>query len=58
MRTMTVQDIKAYEIKQFRKAFEIGTGEAWKKYTANVKRAVAKYNKAHADQIDYDVLTE
>ncbi|MBQ6679519.1 MAG: hypothetical protein IJM76_05795 [Lachnospiraceae bacterium] len=51
-------DVKEYEIAEYKKAFSVGTDAAWKKYWANVKRAVSKYNKTHAEKIDIDLLTE
>ena len=52
----TVMDVKRYEINEYRKAFMEGTDKAWKRYRANVKREVTKYNKAHAEQIDINAL--
>jgi len=49
--------VKEYEVDQFRKAFSDGTDEAWKKYRANVKRAVNRYNQTHLSKIDFDMIT-
>ena len=56
MKEMTMMEVKNYEVEQYRKAFEDGSMEAWKKYRANVKRMVNKFNKEHEEQIDIELL--
>ena len=46
----TAREVKEYEVKEYRKAFLNGTNEAWKRYRANVKRAVNKYNKEYGKE--------
>ena len=51
-----IAKVKEYEVEQYRTAFYDGTDEAWKKYRANVKRMVNKFNKTHFEQIDINLL--
>lgn len=53
---MTIRELKAYEVTQYKKAFMDGTDKAWKQYRTNVKKAVNKFNKTHEEKADIDAL--
>lgn len=53
---MTMTELKKAEIVEFKKAFEVGTVEAWKKYTATVKRLAKKFEKETGLRVDLDAL--
>ena len=53
---MTTQELKQYEIKEYRKAFMNGTDKAWKQYKTNVKRMVTKFEQATGEKINIDAL--
>lgn len=53
---MTAQELKQYEVKEYRKAFMNGTDKAWKQYRANVKRMVRKFEEITGEQINIDAL--
>ena len=56
MKMNTAADVKRYEISEYRKAVMDGTSKAWKRYRANVKREVTKYNNTHDEQININAL--
>ena len=51
-----IMALKRYEVEQYKRAFTEGTDAAWKRYKTNVKRAVNRFNREHAEQIDIDAL--
>ena len=53
-----IMNLKDYEIKEFRKAFELGTDKAWKTYRANVLKMIKKFEKETGLQVDADALME
>lgn len=53
---MTINELKGYEVNQYRKAFADGTDKAWKQYRINVKKMVKKFEKETGYEVDIDAL--
>ena len=53
---MTIQELKQYEVKEYRKAFMAGTDKAWKQYRANVKRMITKFESNTGIKVNANAL--
>lgn len=51
-----IQELKAYEVAEYKKAFENGTNKAWDRYRKNIQKKVAEFNKRTGLEVDVDML--